>query len=162
MDSRKTAFKIIEKHCKMNKKGDIIFYLSYAVYKRTFSNILNPKGKGKTPSISSEVEFQTLKESHLADEHIKQYVKQAEEILEDTLKIVQKNNWWREFWFAIGTNILANLIYWGLAFIFFLVFKDQVANLLDGLSNNGGSGNNEQLINLIKDLTNLLKNGKLP
>jgi len=122
MDNRVNAFKVIEKHCGRNKKEDIIFYMTYGVYKKTFLEDLRSRGKGRAPVTLPEADFQRLKGAHLVDKHIERYVKQAEEMLGDTLKnvqkaildshqqelkkIVQKDNWWTESWLAIGNMIL--------------------------------------------------------
>jgi len=145
-DERKSGFCAISQYCQQHGKDTLTHYVAYCEYKKTFSDIVITESQKNSGKLSSK-QFQQLKDSQLHDAHIERYVKQAEEMLTETSKnvqkaildshqqelkkIVQKNNWWREFWFAVGTNIAANLIYWGLAFIFFLVFKEQVVSLLN-------------------------------
>jgi hypothetical protein len=146
MDTKKSGFELIEQYCQEHEKTTLTRYVTYCVYKGTFLKTISQELEKAGGNKLTSKDFQRLKEAQLHADHIERYVKQAEEMLEEMVervqkeileshqqelkKIVQKTNRWDEFWFTVLTSIAANLIYWALALVFFLVFKDQLVSLL--------------------------------
>jgi len=88
-DERKSGFDAIGQYCQQHGKSTLAHYVAYCEYKKTFVNIVADKTEKLGGELTNE-QIQELKDPQLHNYHIERYVKQAEEMLEDTLKNVQK------------------------------------------------------------------------